>query len=160
MDNRDPTPYSVELEGILAEDGQDVQIHWILQLVLVFCVNSIRHVAQTIEFKERFWCQRFPETSPLRLVELKILRVELNKVVGKSEFPFVGLSIPQVGAGWCTEDRVRNTEFFAYLENLTLVKISDELKVSDSITGLAEIEEITVLVVISSTEHDARESLL
>ncbi len=58
----------------------------------------------------------------------------------------VGLAIPEIGRGCGTEDRLGHAEETRHLEDLRFVEISDQLHVHNTVSGLAKVAQISVLV--------------
>merc|ERR1712137_276273 len=89
----------------------------------------------------------------------QIFRVKFNKIVRNTHFLFVGLTFPEV-SGSSIQDGGRNTQMATQSKYFTLVQVSDQLNIDHTITSLAEITKITILIIVASAHHHTRQTTL
>ncbi len=82
-------------------------------------------------------------------------REQLHKVIGHSQLSLVSLTFAQIGRGCGEKNALGHQQMSTHREHLALVQVRDQLHVHHTVAGFAEVEEVSVLVLVAGAQHDA-----
>mmetsp|Transcript_13039 Transcript_13039/g.17523 ORF Transcript_13039/g.17523 Transcript_13039/m.17523 type:complete len:345 (+) Transcript_13039:195-1229(+) len=143
--------------GLAAWTQPDSQVLDARNLVSISLVHLDRLSRPIIPLSLGLLSKSRNERSLTGFIQWKVCTGEqLDEVIREPELVFISLAVPEVCAWRRDNGSFRDSERLGHSVDFTLVEVADQLHVHDSVSSLAEIRQVPVLVLVAGAHDNGR----